>query len=205
MALVALFISSGRAVAVVELRAEGVTVDAPGDVAQLCVSLDSGGAEVAGTQNDLVWDGSCATLPNSASCEINPATGKQLQGGFPPQFDFTFRALVLSLADVDPIPDGPLYCCSFTVEGDPGTCCPVELVRVGASDPRGTALSTSANTAQLCVAGAGTPVPTRTPIPGGGGEDDGCQVSGRRDRGVPPTVLVIGLVALAALRRRRRD
>jgi hypothetical protein len=193
-----------RAGAIVELRAESVTVDAPGDTADLCVSLDSGGQEVAGTQNDLVWDGTCATLPGGSSCQANPATGKQLQGGFPPQFDFTFRALVLSLADVDPIPDGPLYCCSFTVEADPGTCCPVSLVRVGASDPRGTSLPTSGNSVQLCVAaGDGTPVPTRTPIPGSSSEDDGCQLSAPRDSGVLPTALMIGAVVLTVLRRRR--
>src|SRR5215472_1143081 len=61
----------------VVLRAILVGVDS-GDAAEVCVSLDSGGARVAGTQNDLVWDGSCATLPDASACEAYGATGKQL-------------------------------------------------------------------------------------------------------------------------------
>jgi hypothetical protein len=137
----------------VTLQISMATVSAPGESAQICVSLNSGGAEVAGTQNDLVWDGGCATLASTGSCQAAGGHGKQLQGGFPPQFDFTYRALILSLADVDPIPDGLLYCCNFQSEAAPGQCCNIGMTRVGASDPRGSALPTTAvGQGQICTA-----------------------------------------------------
>jgi len=36
--------------------------------------------------------------------------------------DFCLRAIVLSLTDVNPIPDGDLYCCRFSVHAAPGAC-----------------------------------------------------------------------------------
>lgn len=217
--LFGLIVAPDCVTAVVTLRAQSASVDAPGDTADLCVALDSGGAPVAGTQNDLVWDGSCATLPSASACRISPGTGKQLHGGFPPQFDFTYRALVLSLDDLDPVPDGELYCCGFIVEADPGSCCRVSVVRAGASDPRGSELAATGNSAQLCVRGVGppgSPTPTGTPDPRGE-SSDGCQTAPPGLSGVAP-VSVLAAVSLAvllralsssiarrALRRRRRE
>ena len=204
-ALLALMIWTDRAVGGVVLRAGSATVDAPGDVADLCVSLDTGGEQIAGTQNDLVWDGNCATLPSVSSCQAAPSLNKQLQGGFPPQFDFTFRALILSFGDVDPIPDGELYCCAFTVETAPGSCCTVDITRAGASDPKGNAIGiVAANSAQLCVRASNlTPLPNATPTPTATihGDNSGCQVASPESNLVVPLSLALAAL-LYALRRR---
>ncbi len=67
----------------VTLRANSSTVSAPGDQAQICIALETEGSTVAGTQNDLEWDTSCASLPNKASCVVNEQHGKQLQSAMP--------------------------------------------------------------------------------------------------------------------------
>jgi hypothetical protein len=55
--LIVPFIATEPAVGVVALRATAATVATTGETADLCVLLDAGGEQVAGTQNDLVWDG----------------------------------------------------------------------------------------------------------------------------------------------------
>ena len=157
----------------------------PGDVAEVCVTLDGEGQEVAGTQNDLVWDGTCATFLDE--CRVDPATGKDLNGRIQGSEDFRYRALVLSLTDVDPIPDGGLYCCDFQVEAAAGSCCAVEVVNAGGSDPQGNALPLDAGPpAQLCV--------EPTASGGASGDDDGCQVVAADGASIWP-----GLGVLAAI------
>ena len=168
----------------VSLDISSANVARPGDVAEVCVTLDGEGQEVAGTQNDLVWDGACATF---LDCRVDPATGKDLNGRIQGSEDFRYRALVLSLTDVDPIPDGGLYCCDFQVEADAGRCCAVAVVDAGAATPQGNALSIDAGPpARLCV----------EPTAGGGasGDDDGCQVVAADGASIWP-----GLGALAAI------
>jgi hypothetical protein len=204
--LVTVLASVSGAAAQVSLTAASVTVAAPGDAADVCVTLRSGGTIVAGTQNDLVWDGTCAILPSASACHGNPATGKSLSTAILPTDDFRLRALVLSLTDVDPIPDGSLYCCTFTVDAAPGACCPLSVTNVGASDPTGHALATTGNAADLCVAGGAdtSPTPTATPTRANAVEDDGCQTgAGRSTRGVW-TVAAL-LLALAIGRRVAAD
>lgn len=194
------------AAGVVALQATSATVAHVGEAADLCVVLDSDGEQVAGTQNDLVWDGTCATLASGADCHIDPATGKSLFGDVERGSEFTYRALVLSLSDVDPIPDGQLYCCTFSVEATPGSCCSVAVVNTAVSDSRGSAVSSTGSTAQLCVANGGVtmaPSPTPTPAPQidpPSSDSSGCQIA-------PPSAQRLGaglfvLVFLVALRRR---
>lgn len=202
--LIALLARIDVAGAAVTLRAGSATVSTPGDTADLCVALATDGEQVAGIQNDLVWDGSCATLVSESDCRINPATGKTLYGIFPPHLDFAYRAVVLSLTDLDPIADGELYCCAFVVEAAPGTCCAVGITQAGAADPRGNALSTLTTAGDLCVGfSAATPTPTPNvhidAIASGG---DGCQVAA--PDGAGRTGRCLGLVALLALALRRR-
>lgn len=206
--LIVPFISTERAVGVVALRATSATVARAGETADLCVVLDAGGAQVAGTQNDLVWDGSCATLARASDCRVNPATGKSLYDTLFPGGDFGYRVLVLSLLDTEPIPDGELYCCAFSVEARPGACCSVGVVNTGISDPKGTELPSSGNTAQLCVAaggGAASPTPTATPtihVDPAPSDSSGCQISGAPSSGLGEgTFLVAMLVPLLLLRR----
>ena len=207
--LIVPFIATEPAVGVVALRATAATVATTGETADLCVLLDAGGEQVAGTQNDLVWDGSCATLARGSDCRVNPATGKSLFGTVVGVDDFRYRGLVLSLLDTKPLSDGQLYCCAFSVEARPGTCCPVEVVNVGASDPRGKALPSIGDTAQLCVAAGGgnaSPTPTATPMfhadLASSASGGGCQIlspsSGHLGAGS-----CVGAALLALLLRRR--
>jgi len=168
----------------VSLNVTSTAVAESGDVGTMCVSLDSGGQEVAGTQNDLVWDGFCATF---LECRVDPASGKELHGRQQNSEDFRYRVLVLSLLDVDPIPDGGLYCCDFQVEAAAGSCCAVEVVNAGGSDPQGNALSLDAGPpARLCV--------EPTAAGGASGDDDGCQVVAADGASIWP-----GLGVLAAI------
>jgi hypothetical protein len=156
--------TTSPAAAAVTLQLSSATVARPGDVGQLCVTLNSAGQEVAGTQNDLVWDGACATLADESACAVAGTHGKQLSARIQNSFDFRLRALILSLTDVDPIDDGVLYCCDFTVEAALGSCCDVGLVNPGVSDSRGNAVVALGSSAQLCVGAAReTPIVTATP------------------------------------------
>ncbi|MGH7790160.1 MAG: hypothetical protein ACRERC_25055 [Candidatus Binatia bacterium] len=196
------------AVAGVTLGASSVTVARPGEIAEICVSLDTGGAEVAGTQNDLVWDGECASLPDASSCVAAGAHGKSLYGHIFALRHFVYRALILSLSDVDPIDDGVLYCCAFTAEAAPGACCPIGLTNAQTSDPFGNSIPTRAINGAVCVALAGpasaSPTPTASPTPnvGSSNDDDGCAiVSPAHNRGI--WLPLLGALALRLLPRRR--
>jgi hypothetical protein len=127
------------------------------DPGTICVSLVTrGGEQVAGTENLLLWDGECASIL-AATCAANPGHGKNLSGTEQRQRDFTYKALILSLTDTDPIPPGELYCCDFLVHARPGECCRVRIGSPGASDPAGNALSIGAGPpGQLCVADDGS-------------------------------------------------
>ncbi len=132
------------------------TVERAGDTGTICVNLVTrGGERVAGTENLLVWDGDCATILDG-TCEANPAHGKNLSGVVQQQRDFTYKGLVLSLTDTDPMPAGELYCCDFVAAADPGGCCRIRIGSPGGSDPEGNSLSVGAgNPGQLCVASDG--------------------------------------------------
>jgi MYXO-CTERM domain-containing protein len=166
--------------AAVTLQASSTTVANPGDSGTICVTLLTGGQEVAGTQNDLVWDGSCASLPDTSSCYAAGNHGKSLQGKLLDNRDFTYRALILSLGDVDPIDSGVLYCCNFVAEAAAGQCCTISMTGMGASDSKGNAVSALGGPGKLCVAkgsgsgggggggfGAGQPLGASNEVPGG--------------------------------------
>ena len=128
------------------------TVQNPGDSAQICVMFSSNGRQVAGTQNDLVWDGTCATLTDPPPCATAGSHGKQLSKAILSNTSFAFRGIVLSFSDTSPIPDGPLYCCSFEGEANPGACCPITITNALGSEPGGVSVPLSGNTAQICTA-----------------------------------------------------
>ena len=145
-----------------------------GGAVKLCVGLDSGGQKVAGTQNDLIWDSSCANLkPNS--CAAVPDSKKPLHGNTPANLQSTYRALVFALDNVDPIRDGQLYCCEFELTGPGDGCCALRFDRLGSSDPVGTALTTNGNPDKLCLVSGAAPAvaapaaaPPPPPAEGGG-------------------------------------
>jgi hypothetical protein len=151
---VAVLLGAPGAALAVNLTMEATKSDA--GAVRVCVGLDSTGQQVAGTQNDLVWDGSCAAL-KANSCAAVPDSKKPLHGNSPPSLQNTFRALVFALDNVDPIRDGALYCCDFEMTASP-ECCSVKFDRLGVSDPTGKALDVAAQPAQLCLnTGAAAP------------------------------------------------
>jgi hypothetical protein len=154
-------------VAASRAAAVDLTLDAAKTAAgtmQLCVGMQSGGEKVAGTQNDLVWDDSCAKL-KANSCAAVPDSKKPLHGNTPANLTSTYRALVFALDNVDPIRDGRLYCCEFELSGGGDACCPVKLDRMGASDPVGTALTTNGKPEQVCLATGAAAVGAAPPAP----------------------------------------
>jgi hypothetical protein len=135
------------------------------------VTLQTMGSEVAGTQNDLVYPpggeiGVVADNDGNPTCAVNPAINKNGTAfSFQPpgcNDDDTctgVRALVLSLSNVNPIPDGSkLYDCLFSVGTSPAGSYEVDTVNNGASDPDGNALETTGVTGIIEV--AGVPVAT---------------------------------------------
>ena len=132
---------------------------------QICVVLDAKGQVVAGTQNDLSWDPGCANLESEAKCVVSPHHKKPLHGSIPKSLTATFRSLVFALDNVDPMPDGDLYCCSFQVTGSSDSCCPVQIGRVAVSDPEGNALDTVGVPEKVCLLGDGAPPPAAAAAP----------------------------------------
>ncbi len=105
---------------------------APGATGQITVSLDDGGDAIAGTSNEIGFDGALTV----GNCEVNDAINKDATSfteGNP------FIALVLALNNVDAIPTGSvLYTCDVTVaEGTPDGEYTVDCDVPAASDPDG--------------------------------------------------------------------
>jgi hypothetical protein len=151
----------------VVLSIDSGTVAAPGQVAPLCVSLDSGGEPIAATENELHWDTTCIT-PVAEGCRANPAHGKMLfsrindEPFLPEPF---LKTIVISLENSNPIADGELYCCNFVVDLEtPGDCCEVRIELPRVSTPDAQALETVAGPPGfLCLDPNATPRPTIVP------------------------------------------
>lgn len=190
----------------VTMGVTSATASQPGERVNVCVTLASGGQSVAGTQNDLAWDGNCATL-TEGSCQV-AAPRKQLNSAFPAGSSFTLRAFVLALDNLDPIPDGNLYCCSFISELSSAGSCPIRITNALAADPSGKAVQVSAQSGSIRFTGSGgdsgaTGGGPGGPAagPGGGGVVGGLveqpgrgaepQVYGGQEPSTPPTPIVI--------------
>jgi hypothetical protein len=129
--------------------------------------LDPSGAGVAGTQNDIGFDPQTAiagTAEATPDCTVDSAIDKNgttfqfLPNDCTPAVDCTgVRAFVLSLDNVDPIPDGAaLYECAVQVDADaePGT----HVLRnrnAAAADAAGADLATAAHDGAVTVVCAG--------------------------------------------------
>lgn len=145
------------------------------------------GTEVAGTQNDITFSGGIgaaiqvkALANGKPDCAVNPdidKTGTSFAfqpSGCTGEACTGVRALVLSLGNVDPIPNGStLYTCQIQINNTAaaGTTYPLTCSNAGASDPAGVALTTSCTNGAVEVGGVlGTPTstPTVTTRPTGG-------------------------------------
>ena len=101
----------------------------PGKLVTISATLSTGGATIAGAQNDLRFDPSILSVAvgskGKPDCFVNPAINKSASA-----FAFTpsgcsaksctgVRALILSLSDVKPIADGSnLYACQVAISAD---------------------------------------------------------------------------------------
>lgn len=122
---------------------------APGQTVSFTATLRTGGATVAGTQNDIQFDPANTPLARSSAgaprCVVNSAIGKGATA-----FSFRpskcsgracngIRALVLSVTDVRAIADGSvLYTCKVQIPASakPGTY-PLAISAVAMSTPDG--------------------------------------------------------------------
>jgi hypothetical protein len=202
--------------------------------ATISVTLAAGGAEIAGTQNDLTFPsgGVIPTVDGSPDCAVNPDIKK---GGtsfafLPPGCSGSactgMRALVLALNNVTAIPDGSvLYTCNVTLSGATTTWTPENVVL---SDPSGAKVTATGNQdGILCVSsGEATATPTATEIPTEAPptltptevaptetptlappsivEDEGGCQIGAAGHGSSGWLLLVPMVGLLALRRRGR-
>ena len=87
------------------------------------------GAKSPGTQNDSDLGRQLRLAARTrAAAVVAGSHGKHLMPHTDAtRPDFCLRALILSFGDVDPMPDGPLYCCNFQSEADAGQCCTITI------------------------------------------------------------------------------
>jgi uncharacterized delta-60 repeat protein len=116
----------------------------PGGAFTISVTLSTNGYTVSGTQNDILFDPTVVDLVSTTSCRINPAisnhdaaceTGsasapcKTLALSIHDCRDVALcpsygdnrkmlRAIVVAFDNINPIPDGELYSCTFLAQGD---------------------------------------------------------------------------------------
>jgi hypothetical protein len=161
------FLSVAHTAHAVTIRAGNANVSGAGQTATICVNVETQGEPVAGTQNELVWDTTCATLSGLGSCRASSGHGKDLHASFPNGDGLPpLRAFVFSMKNVGVMSDGELYCCDFTAELiSPGSCS-IAVQGARASDPQGRALSATGGAGSIVLGG------------GGGGGGSGGVVSG---------------------------
>ncbi|MDX2169189.1 MAG: hypothetical protein SF182_19120 [Deltaproteobacteria bacterium] len=142
----------------------GAASGAAGQTVTVSATLRTGSVALAGTQNDIEFDPgqiAIAAKPNGKpDCAANPALGKEGTA-----FSFlpagcqkggtcsSVRALVLSLSNVDPIPDGAvLYTCRVRIAAGaaPGAH-PLSIMRVGFSSPNGQAVHGAGENGRVMV------------------------------------------------------
>jgi MYXO-CTERM domain-containing protein len=164
---------AAQAHAVVTVQVGTVSAQA-GTTAELPVTLSTGGDDVAGTENVITFDSDApiaARANGRPDCTVNPDIDKTATAfayqppGCTAGTDCTaVKAVVLSTANVDPIPDGSvLYTCNVAVAaGATG-----ELLETcsepGASDPEGQSLDSACSGGGITIGGGG---PTATPTQG---------------------------------------
>jgi MYXO-CTERM domain-containing protein len=120
----------------------------PGGTAQVTVTLDDGGDPIAGTSNEIGYPEGL-TVDN---CEVNDEINK---GGTAFTDGNPIIALVLSLTNVDAIPDGSvLYTCDVTAAGDLADGeYTIECGAPAASDPDGNEIAAECVDSIITVVG----------------------------------------------------
>jgi hypothetical protein len=182
---------------------------APGESVDIAVRLNTAGAQIPGVQNDLYLDralGFPLTGTGSPACEINPDINKapSFFNCQQPAADgcLATRALVLSLSDVDSIPDGSeLYRCPVRIPDDtPAGHYRIGCAYAGASTLEGDPLPIRCQESEIVVVATEGTAAAQS----GTATSDGCQIT-RGAATAPATVWWIALFAtLAILGGRRR-
>lgn len=134
----------------------GIAAGSAGAQVSIAATFHANGNVVAGTQNDIAFD----PLAPIVSCAKEPG-GKDVFVGFQPPGctpgeDCTaVRLLVLSLSDLDPIPDGSvLYRCTVAISHTaPDGTYPLTSSAEDASTPDGEAIATVGEDGAVVVAG----------------------------------------------------
>lgn len=133
----------------------------PGATIEVAVTLETDGQDVAGTQNDIELHPplSFANANGGPDCNAEPTIDKDGTAfAFVPcetEGCERVRALVLSLRNVDPIPDGSiLYRCRIMIDetAEPDSY-PLPVLAVGASDPLGNTVPVSGLAGSIFVGG----------------------------------------------------
>lgn len=173
LALLAVLAASGAA------RAATVTITSatvrPGQRIELPVLLASEGAQIAGVQNDIVFDPAMLDLASASDCSLNPVLAthnpacaedsgpcKQFQrhlGNCPEAAGCPdgsaglrrFRGIIFSTANVNLIPDGVLYTCVLTVTGSAGETALLQNLNSASSDPVGKAVETAGQSGAVSI------------------------------------------------------
>jgi hypothetical protein len=174
----------------VQINVGSATIGTAGGQVAIPVTLVSEGQQVAGTQNDIVFDPDQADLARVQDCVINPAISDRAEGceddptsgpckqlnrnladcpaaqGCPTGSEGLrrFRAIILSLANTTAIPDGVLYTCTFNVASGlaEGTMIELQNLNFGSSNPGGQPLTTTGANGVIEIIGV---PPTDTPTP----------------------------------------
>jgi hypothetical protein len=187
---------------------ENATPTLRGQSSDVCLALAEGEGEIAGLQTNLVWDDRCITPANGQRpCLAAAESGKTVQARL--QGPGELKAIVISFADTNPIPDGRIFCCSFTAVGNPGERCVVTASRIIGATATGMRIDgiQSANNAVVAIPVEGTfePPPFRTATVRGEVSDDGCVIreSGPGSGASYLHVLTSVTLLLAWARRRR--
>jgi uncharacterized repeat protein (TIGR01451 family) len=146
-----------------------------GGTVPITASLSASGLQVAGTGNEITYDHTLFSVNVPGDCVLNPAlVGKSLAGGVVGSTATTTTVRIFVQGppiNVDPIPDGPLYTCTFSVLGAtlPGTYTLINDNQI-AQDPNGQTVAITGFDGTITVLLVGpsatpsnTPTDTATP------------------------------------------
>jgi hypothetical protein len=149
----------------------------PDETVDVEVRLTTNGNLVAGAQLDIEFPAAVPVESRGDSrpnCTVNPDINKNgtsfayVPFLCSPGIDcLAVRALVLSLSNVDPIPDGLLFTCRFRIPSgaEIDTIYPLPVANLGASDPDGFSLPLVGAGGSIVVVEGTADTPTATPTP----------------------------------------
>lgn len=155
----------------------GSTAGARGQQPTFNVTLQTGGAHVVGTQNDISFDSGNIPIASTGTgrpdCAVNPDIGKEATSfvfeprGCSGTACTSVRALVISVLNTDSIPDGLLYTCRVNIAANaPFVTYPLSVSRIAVSDHSGNPIAATGTNGSITVDRFGptlTPTPTASP------------------------------------------